>query len=138
MESVGDIGFGRVDKEGKAYKGTVPFDPDTEVVLLRKRDLELIASYEMGLLISNKIKMDELFYVPSDDRPALFPDGYKFTFENDRKSFHLDRNIYSINFQDEFWIRYITLNNAINQGMMDINPEELTGDDVPRELPYDK
>jgi hypothetical protein len=132
---IGQVGFGKIGENGESYEGTLPFEPNEEVVILRQRDLELMVQGEMGMLLHNSLPMMQSMYTPRQERgnASLFPDGFQFNLDGEQRRFYLDRNLYSNDFTKHFFIRYETLQEAIDEHQFyDENLKE-DGPDVPKE-----
>ena len=102
------IGKGKVvrNEMGVSYKGTMPFEHDETVLIIRESDLKAILESETELLKQTGKDIPKMFYDRTGGRqPLLVGEIVYSDGEIDWRLF-LDRHFYASNPKNELWVRY--------------------------------
>lgn len=94
------------------YSGQVPNFLNESVIILRKSDLEMILKAEKTALLIRGQDMPQLLYTLEDGQPSIADEIVIQYEKNQTRKMFLDRHIYSMNFKDEIWIRYVDVDQS--------------------------
>jgi hypothetical protein len=131
-----DIGVGTIKTRGKKryYSGEIPFKEGERVFMISEGDMEKMLIKDMAtLMVTGREMLPELYSRQKEGQNIAFADQIQFHFANQHKTYILDRTVYSPDFPNQLWVRYYTMDQALEEG--EFNDEELkkAGLDVPKD-----
>lgn len=100
------------DNDRVHYEGTIsPELVGEDVVIMKQDDLELMIESDTNSLMITAREMDSQLY--DCNQPNSLPDEVimEYNDQTEQKMF-LDRAIYSSNFKDMIWIRYVSVDQS--------------------------
>lgn len=102
-----EIGTGKI-VDG-FYQGTIPFDDETDVCLVRTDDLVDICKHEEELLSATSKIMPLDLYDCSREQPSLINELIYTASDLTEHKLFLDRRMFGSNPKDMIWIRYLSV-----------------------------
>ena len=112
------------NKENITYLGTLPFEEDEEVVIIKTSDLRQSSESQIEFILGCPVEMDEVFWDPeyikaieNCEECLCFPDELNYEAKDGTKQkLILERKFYSPNPRDYIIVRYVSVDQAVVEG----------------------